>query len=995
MKYLGKLFISGSLVFASLTVSSQNIKLADESVYSLPESVMGIKQPVMSLDGSWKFQMSSGSKWMPIQVPGEPVMQGYGIKHDEPFRYKKIFTVPKDYEGNRIILRFDGVYSDAKLYVNNKFVRHHKGGFTRWETDVTSFIKPGAKNEIQLEVIDKLDDISYASGYAHHPIGGILRDVTLFALPNNSMFDFFVETALDSLYQDAQVNIGYNMVKDGGEIKLKLQTPDGKTYPLAQNSFKAVAGPNLNSLSIENPLKWTAEQPNLYTLTVSVEENGKETNRFEKKIGFRDIKVKGNQMLVNGEPVKLRGACRHDIHPTLGRTTTRELDSLDVVLFKKSNMNYVRTSHYPPTERFLEFCNENGIYVECETAVCFVDTHRQKNYSPGATQNNSDYTDQYLSQCREMVKSFRSHPSVLFWSIGNESQYGINFQKSWDYVKATDKTRPVIFSYPGSMGDKKPIFDLLSMHYQDVNGDLNQWGITTRNFQGMNLPTVFDEWAHPACYTYSTLQTDPNIREFWGESLEKMWSGLFEAKGGLGGAIWGYIDETFMVPQLKTGTPFWKEFARTAKPEDFQGDCVGYGEWGIVDVWRREKPEFWATKKAYSPIRLLQLSVPSVINGERINLPIYNRFDHTNLKDVEIRYTYKGKESKVASPDIEPHKKGALCIPSDNWEEGESLMIGFYTKEGDLIDMEKISLGNKFAKEATSMKTIYTPLVIKETSDSLIINGKDFSVPFSKNDGLIHNLTVKDEVIMEKGPFVNLDINLNHLTGAEVRKSANKFLLNADDWKMKGISYNKVDKNVIISLSGEYKDVEADIKITVTPEGLLRFNYSVAGNPNGYIRETGLAFRMARNIDSLSWDRKGLWSCYPEDAFAGNKGNISLYNGNQVAYRQNPDQPWGQDTHNYYYWADKGANCNNPLTNSAKGMKENIYSYALYNDRCGIEVLSSDASLGCRLNKKDNEELVLYVNNQWDYPEIAWGNYCKTLEAVPCQGVIELDLMKK
>ena len=500
--------------------------------------------------------------------------------------------------------------------MNGTFVREHHGGFTRWDTDVTPFVRPGKKNEIRLEVTDRLDDISYASGYAHHPIGGILRDVTLFALPETCLYDFYAETHLDAAYEDAVLKIGYSSpVVGGAEVAYTLADPSGRRYPLAQSRFPLKEGGNMNELPVKNPLKWDAEHPNLYTLTVTLSKDGKEIGRFDRRIGFRDVKIEKDRMLVNGMPVKLRGACRHDIHPTLGRTTTAELDSLDVILFKRSNMNFVRTSHYPPTERFLEYCDRYGIYVESETAVCFVDTYRQKNYAPGKTQDSAGFTPRYLSQCREMVKSFRSHPSILFWSIGNESVYGTNFQQCWDWVKATDKTRPVIFSYPGSVGEKEPVYDILSMHYQDVNGNLNQWNRSTRGFQGEGIPALFDEWAHPACYTYATLQEDPNIREFWGHSIERMWSGLFDAPGGLGGAIWGYVDETFMLPEPKVGTAFWKEFARTAKPEDYQGKCVGYGEWGIVDVWRREKPEFWATKKAYSPVRLMTTEVASFLSG--------------------------------------------------------------------------------------------------------------------------------------------------------------------------------------------------------------------------------------------------------------------------------------------------------------------------------------------------------------------------------------------
>ena len=838
---------------------------------------------------------------------------------------------------------------------------------------------------------DRLDDISYASGYAHHPIGGILRDVTLFALPETCLYDFYAETHLDAAYEDAVLKIGYSSpVIGGAEVAYTLADPSGRRYPLAQSRFPLKEGGNMNELPVKNPLKWDAEHPNLYTLTVTLSKDGKEIGRFDRRIGFRDVKIEKDRMLVNGMPVKLRGACRHDIHPTLGRTTTAELDSLDVILFKRSNMNFVRTSHYPPTERFLEYCDRYGIYVESETAVCFVDTYRQKNYAPGKTQDSAGFTPRYLSQCREMVKSFRSHPSILFWSIGNESVYGTNFQQCWDWVKATDKTRPVIFSYPGSVGEKEPVYDILSMHYQDVNGNLNQWNRSTRGFQGEGIPALFDEWAHPACYTYATLQEDPNIREFWGHSIERMWSGLFDAPGGLGGAIWGYVDETFMLPEPKVGTAFWKEFARTAKPEDYQGKCVGYGEWGIVDVWRREKPEFWATKKAYSPVRLMTTEVASFLSGQRLLLPLYNRFDHTDLNEIEARYIYKGEEKKLSLPSVAPHQKGLLTIPAEAWNANEPLLVSFYTATGELIDREQVRLGNEPVHLLDARRE--QPLDVEETAELICIKGTDFEIPFSKETGLICNATSKGQVVIEKGPFLHLDINLNHLTGAEVRKSARKFLTSDSDWKKQSLTYTRKEGTVEVALSGSYKDVQTDILIRISPAGEMNVSYVVAGQPNGYLRETGLSFYLPERLDYLQWERKGMWSYYPEGAFAGNTGETSLYNPKQVRYGENPAQPWSSDTHNYYYWADAGANCTRPLTQMAKGMKENIYRYTLSaaGEKEGLTVSSPDASLACRASKKGDGQLMLYINNRWDYPEIAWGNYCKTLEAVPCYGEMKI-----
>ena len=981
--------LSGTKAFAQIE------RLPDEASYPVLQELAGVETPAVLLSGTWQFQYSPDSKWDKIQVPGEPAMQGYAIEHDKPFTYRKSFTVPADYAGKHTILRFDGVYSYARLFVNDTFVREHHGGFTRWETDVTPFVRPGKKNEIRLEVTDRLDDISYASGYAHHPIGGILRDVTLFALPETCLYDFYAETHLDAAYEDAVLKIGYSSpVAGGAEVAYTLTDPSGRRYPLAQSRFPLEEGGNMNELPVKNPLKWDAEHPNLYTLTITLSKDGKEIGRFDRRIGFRDVKIEKDRMLVNGMPVKLRGACRHDIHPTLGRTTTAELDSLDVILFKRSNMNFVRTSHYPPTERFLEYCDRYGIYVESETAVCFVDTYRQKNYAPGKTQDSAEFTPRYLSQCREMVKSFRSHPSILFWSIGNESVYGTNFQQCWDWVKATDKTRPVIFSYPGSVGEKKPVYDILSMHYQDVNGNLNQWNRSTHGFQGEGIPALFDEWAHPACYTYATLQEDPNIREFWGHSIERMWSGLFDAPGGLGGAIWGYVDETFMLPEPKVGTAFWKEFARTAKPEDYQGKCVGYGEWGIVDVWRREKPEFWATKKAYSPVRLMTTEVASFLSGQRLLLPLYNRFDHTDLDEIKIRYTYKGVEKELPAPSIAPHQKGLLVIPAEAWEEGELLSICFYTATGELLDAEQVSLGSDYHvrladSEASPVNGV---LQVEETAGMMTIKGDGFEIPFSKETGLISNATSKGQVIIEKGPFLHLDINLNHLTGAEVRKSARKFLTSDSDWKKQSLTYTRKEGAVEVALSGFYQDVQTDILIRISPAGEMNVSYVVAGQPNGYLRETGLSFYLPERLDYLQWERKGMWSCYPEGAFAGNTGETSLYNPKQVRYGENPAQPWSADTHNYYYWADAGANCDRPLTQMAKGMKENIYRYTLSATgvKAGLTVCSPDASLACRTSKRGDGQLMLYINNRWDYPEIAWGNYCKTLEAVPCYGEMKI-----
>jgi hypothetical protein len=953
----------------------------EEKAYIAPSAYAGVKQPALLLNGAWEFQFSPRDKWTPIQVPGEAAMQGYAIEHDKPFRYRKSFTLPSEYKGETVILRFDGVYSHARLWVNGACVREHHGGFTRWDTDVTPFVQPGKENKIELEVTDRRDDISFASGYAHHPVGGILRDVTIFALPKTHIYDFYAETHLDSHYRDAVLKVVYSEEGDGGEIEFSLVSPDGQAVPLSQNRVPLSGKTGVaREFFVKKPLQWDAEHPHLYTLNaVLYNQAGGEVCRFSRQVGFREVKIVKDQLLVNGKPVKLRGACRHDMHPALGRMTTAELDALDAALFKEANMNFVRTSHYPPSERFVEHCDRLGIYVECETAVCFLGMPPHPNYKNlVGIPNNAAYAGRFLSQFREMVGTFRSHPSVLFWSLGNESRFGANFQHCRDWIVAADTTRPSIFSYPGLQKKGKKIYDILSMHYPDVRGNLSQQGAGTRGFQGGGIPAIFDEWAHVPCYTYSTLRDDPNIREFWGESLDRMWTNIFDVQGGLGGAIWGYVDEAFLLPEPKFGKPWWKTSSKS-KTEEYTGNCIGYGEWGIIDVWRRKKPEFWSVKKAYSPVRLLTRRVTDFTSGKPLPLLVHNRFDHANLKETAAFYIHKGIKKKLETAPVAPHQRGVLIIPAEDWKEGDTLFIEFYGPGGapDLIDKYAVVLGEE-RKQVFPRPLLFAPLKVEETGEFVVVRGKGFTIPFSKATGLIVNAVAGGETVIERGPFLNLDVNQKPLSETE--------------WKLTAFEWKQSGEQVEIAASGAYGKVKADIRMRIFSDGSLQTDYAVAGEPSGRLREAGLKFHLPPSIRRLNWQRKTYWSYSPDGSFAGPEGDVDIYDSRQAAYGERPNQPWHLDTRNYYYCGDSGADCLRPLTQQAKGMKENCFLYNLASEtgKSVVSVRSEDASVACRVNKTAREQLVLYVNNRWDYPEIGWGNHSKNLNPSPCRGRLTL-----
>ena len=328
--------------------------------------VPGTSNAVISLNGTWKFSMDPPenhwenqvdfSTWADIQVPGECQMQGKAIQHDRPYVYKKVFNVPSDFEGKEVSLDFHGVYSYARVWVNGQFVREHHGGFTRWSCPITDYVNAGESAILTVEIVDRVDDISYGSGYAKHQIGGILRKVELRALPEQHFKQFYVETDLDAEFRDAELIISYSLEEDRAtRVIMELLDRNGTMIRAVKKDLEATAG--TIKIPVKDPHKWDAEHPYLYTLLATIYEDGKPSLVLKEKVGFREVKVDGNRLLVNGMPVKLRGANRHDIHPVLGRMTTPEYDLLDVKLARECNMNFIRSSHYPPSEAFLDYCD--------------------------------------------------------------------------------------------------------------------------------------------------------------------------------------------------------------------------------------------------------------------------------------------------------------------------------------------------------------------------------------------------------------------------------------------------------------------------------------------------------------------------------------------------------------------------------------------------------------------------------------------------------------
>jgi len=939
--------------------------------------VIGTSEPVISLNGIWKFNMYpppnfysneiSVAGWENIKVPGECAMQGFAIKHNTPVVYKTPINIPEDYAGKIIKLRFEGVYSYARVWINGVFIRDHNGGFTPWECDISNHVKPGNKVWLTVEVTDKDNEISFGSGYAKHQIGGILRNVSLLALPGNYPESEQIKTELDSKYIDADLHI--KVAKKNIEkswISFRLYDPHGNPVKINDKLYVLNNDTNTISIPIRNPDKWDSEHPNLYTLISTIFDKRIVTASTKTMIGFRKIEVNGNKLLINGQHVKLRGACRHDIHPLLGRMSTSEYDKMDVLLAKEANMNFIRTSHYPPSESFLRYCDEFGIYVEEESAVCFVNSNRGGIYK-NLKQGGPEFYPQMISQVEEMVTSHQNHPSVTIWSIGNENAYNEGFKQCYDFLKSIDRSRPVMFSYPGSVPDSVKCYDIISLHYPSFSGDLEQFGIKVKKFRSGKIPVLYDEWAHVACYDKPEQLADKNVRNFWGQSLDSMWTNVFVSEGGLGGAIWGMIDETFMLPDTLSGYNNWWGIQEESNGiKMFEGPTVGYGEWGIIDTWRRRKPEFWSTKKAYSPIRVLVNEISDFRKGNSITIPVYNRFNHTNLNEVTIKWTYRNKERVAVRCYIEPFSKGVIKLSPADWAEGEYINLRFFQNDTSLIDEYNLRLGKRRIIlpdwKTESIKTKEIP------GEKIRIEGTGFSILFNKTSGLLEDIVSENDTLIYSGPWLHYRYpTINHWSVVPIGEIKN-------NWKSQKVSYSVKDGYFNINTSGNYDKIGLELNIKIGGNGTIVISYNINGiAEKSSLQELGLKFLTGRSFDSLKWDRKSYWNAYPPDHPGIPVGTVGLFQKNKNNYREKPAETWEFDNKSFYY---NGLSESDDFSFIAGSMKENIYTYALSTKGNSVLSVFASADKACRI-AKINKFNYLYINSLWDYCSLNWGNYMK------------------
>lgn len=968
--------------------------------------------PVISLDGTWMLLHTTDYEneakkegtdgYLPVAVPSwidrlhQPAFCGAYI-------YKTRVAVTEEMAASRVVLRFESVNGFATVYINGKKAAYHQNSCLTWNTEITDLIAGCSSFELAVTVDERAEKVST---FGH---GGICHNVSLYLLPASYLSAVHTTTTFDLNYINASLRVDYGLCTTSDKpviLKSRLYDPDGNMVPEGCSEQSVSNGHGTLNYFIPRPFAWDAEHPYLYTIELELEQDDIVLERVSKEFGFRQITRKENQLFINGKEVKLRGSCRHEVTALDGRATTPELIEADVKLFKEANCNYIRTSHYPPTEYFLTLCDRYGIYVEDELALAFI--ARTLDY----TQQDPQHTARYLSHFSDAVARDYSHPSVIIWSLCNESFGGYNFDLLNRFAKATDPTRVTKFSYPMTIREEYEPVDIWSIHYANYESDLSMKrdNVSVGGAFGKDMPVIHDEYVHVPCYNRTEHRRDPHVREFWGMSIARFWTKIWNTKGALGGAIWAGIDETSVYVGGDT--------------------CL---EWGIIDIWRRRKPEHYGTRKAYSPI-LLRGVTPLVEeiaaeNGEtpitltlgtdKLTLPVENRFCHTNLKETQINGWFfttdqikarsiedcrSAKSAALSSfcqngPDTAPFGKTTIefpIIPQAEW-----LYIEWLDAFGNQVDEYLIPLTENTVP-AVSFSPVFSDASVLENESELSVSFADdrssIIYTFDRTTGLISSILRDGKPAVTGGPVLHLPY------------------LKLPEWSLTSFSWKEVQNTLQITTRGRY-GTKADVTydFTVSSSGMLTIRYTInelnapmppaiklrVGVDCGGLDELGITIEAAPGTDILDWNRRGAYSVYPEESIGRNIGtsqkDIPLH-----LFGSTPPQLWKDDCRhdilNGKY--DPGLRGSNDFCS----LKANLYCASLNSADCrtaGLKVIS-DGKLHLRAEAIWPENLVIscddsricYEGQWWPMRDSAyessgkemWSNECGAKATVSFNG---------
>ncbi len=607
----------------------------------------------LSLEGKWKFHFSvnhneapadffstkyDDAAWVDFPVPGLFELNGYGDriykntgyswatqfenkpgfveeKNNYTGCYRQNFAIPANWKGNQVYLHVGSATSNLRVWVNGKEVGYSEDSKVEAEFNVTKFLTPGKKNLIAMQVMRWCDG-SYGEDQDFWRFTGIAREVYLYARPTTHIQDIKITQDLGANMKDGLLKVEANVLNAKGNcINYTLVDAEGNKVYKSEGQGKMNTNNQFITANLKNIKGWSAEIPYLYTLYVTLsDKNGQVIEVVPTKVGFRHIEIKNGQVLLNGQPILIKGADRHELDPDGGYVVSVERMIQDIKIMKQLNINAVRTCHYPDDPRWYDLCDKYGIYVCAEANF---ESHGM-GYGDRRLAQDPLYKQTIVERNVNNVLVQKNHPSIIFWSLGNESGYGDNFEAAYDAVKALDQTRPVQYEQAGQKGKT----DIFCPMYYDYNG-------CERYSQGDNpRPLIQCEYAHAMGNSMG------GFKEYW-DLIRKF-------PKYQGGFIWDFVDQGIRGTSKVTGKPIWMYGGDEGRypASDHNFNCNG-----VIAPDRSLNPHAYEVQYYYQNIWLKNLDL------KKGTIELYNENFFTDLRGIVLHATLECEGKQLASID--------------------------------------------------------------------------------------------------------------------------------------------------------------------------------------------------------------------------------------------------------------------------------------------------------------------------------------------------------
>lgn len=790
----------------------------------------------LSMEGMWKFNFVKDhnkrpanffalkyddSQWKDFPVPGLFELNGYGdatyknigyawatqFDPNPPYiselnnytgSYRRTFELPKDWKGKDVYFHVGSATSNLTLWVNGKYVGYSEDSKVAAEFNISKYLKPG-KNLIAMQVMRWCDG-SYFEDQDFWRFTGIAREVYLYARPKLHAADIRLNAALENNYQDGVLNYKVSLKGRKTDVAITLCDKDGKQIAQATGAQGVIKVPKVNA--------WTAETPYLYKAYITLKNKQGAAEVIPQKVGFRNVEIKNAQLLVNGQPVLVKGADRHEMDPDGGYVVSLERMIQDIKIMKQLNINAVRTSHYPCDPRWYDLCDEYGIYI---TAEANLESHGM-GYEEKSLAKFPEYIVPHIERNEGNVKPLINHPSVIVWSLGNESGYGVNFEKAYDWVKACDKTRPAQYER-GGYDSKTDIYCPMYIGYEESESYCKSNG---------TKPYIQCEYAH------AMGNSEGGFKEYW-DLIRKY-------PKYQGGYIWDFVDQGLRDKSPVTGKEIFTyggDYGRYPA-SDYNFNCNG-----IIAPNRRLNPH------AYEIQYVLQNVWIKDFDAENGSFNVYNENFFKNIDDLSLTATLFAngvKLTTVAIPDtkgIAPQatkmvKSEALKSAIEEAEAEhatEEITINFaFASDGSqpLVDKGQVMARQQIVLNGYEFDKVDAPantgskIEVEETNSYVKVSAERMSVTIGKKTGMIDYLDVDGEPMLKFRESMTPEFwraPTDNDYGASLQKKMRV-------WKNPQMNLKSFDKSeskdsVVLTANFEMPEVKAEL--------MLRYRINAAG----------------------------------------------------------------------------------------------------------------------------------------------------------------------